>query len=542
MALTTGTYESSFRYDLATKQITFTDTTDYAAQGTAAADVTIVIKVENAISGIIYNNTNHAAPDIDPDVSVDSTIVIPLPLDAGGLPEQGLYTVTLQYKDTGASPVTINEVKTFTLDYTSPVVDIEMDVDCFTPVLTATDDTSYTQGGVDPTITRAFAINYPLSMGLSPVTGTASVLQTRNFYYVTDQVIEHSSSLTSDLSYSYPDGWYIVDEVTGSDFIGVSCPADLCDIYCCLRSQWLKYKNAKTTNTVLANQELAKFNQIMALSQLVGQSLRCGKATQSTEYVNEILLIADCDAGCSCADGQPQLVTGLAINGNTVIVEEGTGVSISSVTGGGTTTYTVSLSTENINKLAATYNSVVTAGANITSVTSSSTTSGNVTTTTYVVNATDTIVESTFVEVLLTFNVGAVPSYTVTAQKQYGTTFAAITDAIGINPVLDIENNGSVSDWQQNYNSIIVQNFFSGSATDYFPEVVSVEELTWAKGIRSTSLISATVNNGAKAALVDIYDKNSDNFKIRFINPNRMLGSDLENKLYSVKLIIKIQA
>lgn len=540
MALTTGTYESSFRYDLATKQITFTDTTDYAAQGTAAADVTIVIKVESAISGIIYNNTNHSAPDIDPDVSVDSTIVIPLPLDAGGLPEQGLYTVTLQYKDTGGLPltVTVNKEKTFTLSYTSPVVGIEMEVDCFTPVLTATDDTSYTKGGVDPTITRAFQINYPLSMGLPAVTGTASVLQTSNFYYVTGEVIEHSSGLTSTLSYSYPDGWYVKDIVSGSEFIGVSCPADLCDIYCCLRSQWLKYKNAKSTNTVLANQELAKFNQIMGLSQLVGQSLRCGKETQSTDYVNEILLIADCDAGCSCADGQPQLVTGLAINGNTVIVEAGTGVSISSVTGGGTTTYTVSLSTVNVDKLAATYNSVVTAGTNITSVTDSSITSGNVTTTTYVVNATDTVVESTFVEVLLAFVPGAVPSYTVTSQKQYGTVFQTVTDAVGGDPILDVENDGSIQEWQQNYNSIIVQNFFSGASTDYFPEIIPAEEVTWYKGVRG----GQKQINGEKVGLIDIYDKNASDFKIRFINPKKMLGSNVEDKLSSVKLIIKIQA
>lgn len=539
MALTTVDFDGKFRYDLATKQVTFTDTTDYAAQSINKADVTVVIKAETSGGGVFYNNTNHGVPDIDPDVSLDSTIVIPLPLDGSGLPLQDDYTFTLEWQETSGVPYEVTKVKTETLSYSSPTVDISMDVDCITPRLTATDDSNYTVGGITPAIVRAFAIHYPPSVPTADVTGTGSSVYTSTFYTVADSTVEHSSSLTSTLTYDLTNGIYIEDSVTGSKVIQVSCDGDLCDIYCCIRSQWNRYQAAKgNNNDVLALSELKKFQEITSLAQMVGTALKCGKSTHISGYVSEILRISDCDAGCSCSDGTPQLVTGLGAGNSDVTVAAGTGVSVN-LAG---SEYTVSLSTENINKLASTYNSVVTAGTNVSSVTSSSNTTGNVTTTTYVVNATDTVVESTFVEVLITFNVGAVPSYSVTAQKQYGTTFAAITDAIGINPILNIENDGSVTAWQQNFNSIIVQNFFSGSSTDYFPEVVSVEEQSWLKGVRSTSLISSTINNGAKVGIVDIYDKNADNFKIRFINPGKMLGSDLENKLYSVKLIIKIQA
>lgn len=179
MALTTVEYSSYFDYGSATKQIKFTDSTDYLSQGTTAANVTVVAKVESP-SGVFYNNTNHGSPDIDPDVSLDSLITIPLPLDGLGLPEQGLYTITLTYQDL-VVPATIVDVKTFTLDYASPTVDIDMTVDCVTPLLTAIDDTSYTVNSVAPTVTRAFSIHYPPSTPTADVTERQQVFQHQCF-------------------------------------------------------------------------------------------------------------------------------------------------------------------------------------------------------------------------------------------------------------------------------------------------------------------------------------------------------------------------
>ncbi len=88
MALTTTDYSTYFKYNEATKQVTFTDLTDYAGQGVATSDVKVLIKCETAGGGIFYNNVNIAAPDVAPSVSLDSAIVIPLPLDSGSLPLQ----------------------------------------------------------------------------------------------------------------------------------------------------------------------------------------------------------------------------------------------------------------------------------------------------------------------------------------------------------------------------------------------------------------------------------------------------------------------
>lgn len=533
MALTTVSYSSYFNYALSTKQITFTDSTDYVSQGTVAANVTVVAKVESPL-GVFYNNTNHSAPDIDPGVSLDSIITIPLPLDAGGLPVQGLYTITLTYVDS-VVPATIVDVKTFTLNYTSPSVSITGTVDCVKPLLKFTDESTYTKNLVDPTITRAFAIHYPPSLPTADVTGTASTISTRVFYIVADSTLEHSSSLTSTLSYLFDavNLFYVIDSVTGSKVIQVACNGDICDIYCCIRAQWLKYYNAKTSNAPLAAIELEKFKKITSLAELVGMAVKCGKDTHISGYVAEILNIAQCDAGCGCTDGTPQLVTGLAINGNEVVVDAGTGVSVSTVTGGGTTTYTVALSSVNINKLASTYNSVVAAGTNVSSVTSNSVTAGDVTTITYTVNTTDTIVQSLFVRALITFGSGVVPVFSIDSQNDYGSTFQAINQAGTGTDFITNNYESSFSAWTVNITHLTIGNFFS-SATDYFPEVKIVNM------IQPSEVANHYNSNDLDVEIVSI---GASSFDLKFTDKNGNPVNGLYMQDYSsVELIFKIQA
>jgi hypothetical protein len=404
-----------------------------------------------------------------------------------------------------------------------------MVVDCITPLLSATDESSYTVDGVTPTITRAFAIHYPPSTPTADVTGTGATLSTDTFYTVANSTVEHSSSLTSTLEYNFTGGFYVTDEVTGSEVIQVSCDGDLCDIYCCIRSQWNRYMLLKGKNNVLAANELAIFYQITSLAEMVGMALKCGKSTHISDYVTEILKLANCDAGCSCTDGTPQLVTGLGVNGSSITVVAGTGVSVS-VAG---SAYTVSLSSANVAKLAATYNTIVAAGTNVTSVTSSSSTVSNVTTTTYTVNATDTVVESFFARVTFTFSSGNVPTYTLDSVKTYGTTFTdAVTDFGGGLPIIENMNDGSAIAWQGSYVELKVQNFFTGAAADYYPEITVVQERT----VGGKASISST-----KKFIADIFTLNSSDFRVRFVNPNTAIGRSMD-VLSSLTLIIKIQA
>lgn len=539
MALTTVTYSSYFDYGSATKQIKFIDSTNYASQGTVAANVTVVAKVESP-SGVFYNNINHGTPDIDPDVSLINFSHIPLPLDGSGLPEQGLYTITLTYQDL-VVPATVVDVKTFTLDYASPTVDIDMTVDCVTPLLTAIDNSAYTVNSVAPTVTRAFSIHYPPSTPTADVTGTAASLSTSVFYTVADSTIEHSSSLTSTLSYLYdiPNLIYVTDSVTGSHVVQVACDGDICDIYCCLRSQWNRYTAAKSTNSALAQKELAIFSQITNLASMVGNAVLCAKTTHVADYVAEILLLANCDAGCSCDDGTPQIVTGLALNGNTVVVDAGTGVAVSTATGGGITTYTVALSSVNINKLASTYNSVVAAGTNVDSVASASVTVGDVTTTTYTVNVASVVPEEVLARVKFVMNAAAVPTITIEDQKEYGTTFDTLVQTALSEFVLN-NNAASFSDWTTKSTDFTIGNFFSGGidptmeAVDYYPEV---------KEVNIVKPTSGTAISWVKDISVDIITMSASEFGLRFTdkNGNPVNGAHIQNYT-SFELIFKIKA
>lgn len=533
MALTTGTFNSYFRYDLATKQITFTDTTDYVGQGTAAADVTIVVKnVTAPTSGTIYTNTNHGAPDIDPDVSPDSTIVIPVPTDVNGNIEQGLWSVTLEWEDTGASPATIEETKTFTLAYVSPTISIGMEVDCFIPVLKATDLTSYTVEGVNPTITRDFEINYPASMQLPAVTGTANIIQTNTFYTVTDQTIEHSSSLTSDLTYDFGDGWFVNDEIQGSEFIGVACPADICDIYCCIKAQYNRWQEAKSISDTAAQTEYTKLEQITSLAQMVMMSIKCGKSVDASVFTAQILNIANCDAGCGCSDGEPSVVTGIGLAGGYSSVVAGTGITVNVATGGdGSSIYTVNLNNTNVTKLSNLTNAIVAAGTNCSVVASAPVVVGGVSTITYTVNATDTVVETLLVRANFTMNPSSVPTITLTAQKEYGTTFGTLNQTPSTEFILN-NNIASFSDWTGKFTDLTIGNFFDGSTVDYYPEVALVNA--------SSSL---DTNNPITNINVEIVSMSSSTFDIRFTDKDGAPVNGLFIQQYSsFDLIFKINA
>ena len=535
MALTTVDYNSYFNYKLSQKQLTFTDKTDFPAQGTVAANVTVVAKITAPVTGVFYNNTNHSLPDIDCGTSLDSIITIPLPLDGGtGLPEQGEYTIELTYVDSVVAS-TVVDVRTFTLDYNSSVVDLTMTVDCISPLLKSVDSTGYTKNLIDPTVTRAMAINYPLSMEIAPVTGTANSISTSVIYVVTGQTIEYSSSLTSNLSYLFDvaNSMYVIDEISGSEYIGVACDGDLCNIYCCIKSQYNRWQDAKGVSTTRANIELAKFEQITSIAEMVGTALKCGKSTDISGFVAEILAIADCDSGCSCDDGTPQLVTGLAVSGDAVIVDEGTGMSVTSVSGGGTTTYTVSLSPTNVTKLSNMTNSIVAAGTN-TSVGSGSATVGGIQTFTYTVNATDTIVESSFVRVGIILNTSVVPTISITNQQNYGTVLTTVNQSGTGTDFITNNNVSTFADWTGSYTGFDVANFGS-PGTVFFPEAVVLNIVGSGKGS------SLTWINSIK---VDIVSVGTDTFSFRFSDElgNPINGLYLQDRYAQLELIFKIQA
>lgn len=525
MALSTIDFNTTFDYTASPKVLGFEDTVDYSGQSVNISNATGVIKVVNPAGDTVYNNTNHSTPDINPSVSRLNTTTIPIPLMANGSVMQGEYsfTYTVRYTDnTLAQSYDVVYTKTFTLNYTSPSIDIEMEVDCILPLLSATDDTSYTVNYVTPTITRDFEIQYPGSVGIAPVTGTAQELTTSVVYVISGTPLQYSSSLTSTLSYNFGDGFYVSDEITGNAYIDVLCDSNLCDVYCALRAQYRRWQNVKGTIT-REHEELSKFNVMMSIAQLIASAIKCGNTDDISGYVTQLKQIGNFD-DCNCGDsnGEPTLVTGLG-SSSTVVVEAGSGITVATATGGGVTTYTISLTSAYLNKLNNAYNTVVSAGSGI-SIAVATATDG---TKTYTVTNTQLQPNSLDQIFSITLASGSLPVIASESSLVTGTTLKAST--------LAADNDGSVSDWQVNNSFFTINDFFSSSASAYYPDVEIIYSLK--TGFSLTPY--------ARPYNVDIVSYSATEFKMRFVDTTTgqvVSGATVDAAYSTIKLKIKINS
>ena len=368
MALLTVDFETTFQFEAGPpKTFQFKDTTDYAGQSVALADVTGILKIISPDGLISYNNIDHGNPDIDPDVSLFNSITITLPLLGDGTVQQGNYIITYEVQDTSGTPFEISEQKTLNLQYVSPKVDLDMTVNCSTPLLTSTDNTPYTVNGVTPVIVRDHKIQYPASVQTPDVTGTSKVLSTNVFFTIANQDLQHSSSLVSNLTYTFAIDFIVTDTVTGNGFVDVNCDAQLCDIYCCLRAQFNRYLDALLTNRTQAELEFRKWDEMVGIAHQIDIAQECGKGDDISALISRLLKLGNCEPGCGCDDGEPQLVVGLGGGGTGIVVVDsgGTPVIVTPVINGNTTTYTITLATAFVDKVNNSFNSTVSAGTDV---------------------------------------------------------------------------------------------------------------------------------------------------------------------------------
>jgi hypothetical protein len=272
---------------------------------------------------------------------------------------------------------------------------------------------------------------------------------------------------------------------------------------------------------------------------MVGTALKCGKGTHISEYVAEILKIADADGGCSCDDGTPQLVTGLGVSGDEVIVVAGTGMTVTSVDGGNTITYTVSLSSSNEVILANTTNSIVTAGNN-TSVSTTSSMAYGVQTYTYEVSAIDTVVESSFARVLIDVGDTLLPIMTIENQKQYGSLFSALNQNGTGSDFVTNQKNSNFQEWRNTVTDFKVANFSPGSLETYFPEVhfsrIDFENVKDPGVVIDPTLARYDIS-------VDLIEVKNGYFRFRFSDPAGLpvTGGYIMDRFSKIELIFKIQ-
>ena len=501
MALTLCDFSTTFQYAPSPKTFLFTDITDYAAQGVGLAEVTGILKVTDPTGAIHYNNTNFSAPDIDPDVSLTNSTTITLPLDGSGNVLQGSYTFlyTVRGSSGSISPaVDVSKTYTFVLGYASPEVDLVLTADCIQPLLQSTDATNYTQGTIDPTITRAHTLVYPEALAEANVTGTGLTLETNVFYTAKGSALTHSSGLTSTLNYTLATNIYLTDSVTGTVYADVSCDGELCDIYCCLTAEWNRYDTNKGVNNVKAEAHLANWHQMIGLTQQIRIALECGKSVNISSFVQRLEELGNCEPGCGCSDGEPVLVTGLGGGVNTFVVESGgTPIEVTSSLSGSTTTYTVSLASAFTTKVNNSYNTTVaaTTGATVTLTTDDD---GNKT---YTVGLTDALINPDLLSfrAKLTLSSGSLPVIAISGISRSGTALGATPSIVGDESV--------VANWQSRNCSFVSNGLWASQGSKEYKAQIHIIDAT-------SNLNIGAVDQMRAFLTASIYNDQGDTFQI----------------------------
>lgn len=449
MALSTISFGTTFDLSQSTKVFLFTDYTNYVSQGINPADCKCVLEITAPGGAIIYNNNNFNNPDINPSVSPLNIIQILVPLGANGLPVPGQYTFKMTTQvDDGVNPVyTVSSQYNFTYEYVSPVVAINQTVNCVSPLFTSTDLTVYTVNNVIPTIARTHSIYFPIGSGLSTLTGSTQVL-TRGANQFANGT--QTTQITTSLNYSMDSNVNILDTVTGALEIQVNCEW-ICKITCCLKALNNRMESQRCSNYPAFLQTESIFTQVMSKVTLVMQLISCGQESDVSAVINQIQQLANCTDDC-CGQDTPSLVGGLngGVSGSITVVESGgSPVTVTNVTVGDTTTYTVTIDPAFVTTVNNSYNTVLANGGGITwSV--SGPTNGVVT---YTPSLSIPSQNMMAFKAYMTFQAGASPVTIAVQNVQIsGTTFQAPTVS-----TLQVSPN------QSDNNCFVVNNFFTGA-------------------------------------------------------------------------------
>lgn len=410
----------------------FDDTSDWAGQGIALADVNGSFKIVSPSGVTVYNNTSYTTVDCDIyiDNSLQSQQTISLPTNGAGEVEQGEYTITYTVYDSNLAQY-YTQVNTYTFEFTAPTVEITQTIDCISPLFTSVDSTNYTVNSVAPTISRSHEIYYPAgSAGYgTPVSGSTATLTTGTFYSGTQTTV-----ISTTATWTFSDDLIVVDILEGSKEVVVDCTW-VCSIYCCIKALEARMIGYETTDSVKYAKEKALFSQVMGLVGLAKLAIECGKSDDVEAYLDVIYRLTECNEDCSCEGDEPALVTGIGGLVNNVVVQAGSAnVTVTASTVGNTTTYTVNLGAAFVALVNSLYNTALTAGDNVTI---TSATVGL--TTTYTVNSKEAIVAAganmSVTPVTVNYDTTYTIATNISTQEVEETTAKALS--VGNNEIMD---------------------------------------------------------------------------------------------------------
>lgn len=355
-----------------TPTFTLEDITPYSGEGISTSNVKGIITVVGPDGSAFYQNLDFNSPDIQPASSTTKS-GINLPT-VGGKVVPGNYTATYTIQVSGGVQAgTYVKTKSFTYGFVAPVISISITANCLSATLTSVDSTSYSVQAIVPTITRTHTVNYqdPITVPQTSDSTQQILITSPNFWtgrYTTD--------ITSVLSYSFPNNWYITVTINGNKFFDVNCDTNLCSISCGVKALNQRYINATTNNPELAEELLCVMNRVSFLMNLFNILITCGYGDDANTVLGLIKTEGNFTDDC-CGSGERQIVPITSSSGGSSIVyavTAGNGISVTTTTGTGSVSWAVAMQASLLNKLNAITNATVVAGSD--KITVSSNTSG----------------------------------------------------------------------------------------------------------------------------------------------------------------------
>ena len=342
MIQSTLAFSTKFNVVPTTPKFVLTDLSPYSVEGISLTSVIGLFKIEGP-TGIIYNNTNFGAPDI---VASTSLVFgsVSIPLDINGVILTGNYKITYTARISGGvQPGDYTKVTTSYFCYVAPKGNLLVTNSVRLATVTSTDNTSYPIVGINPTLARTHDLFYPSSLVIAPIVSGLSqiVLSYPNVYTGT-----YTGKVSTIASYVFTDG-LLVDYLITAVSETIVDNKTLCDIYCGIKN---------LTNEMLASRSTGDFGKashiqetlslVSILFSLYDDAITCGKESDASNWLNQIITLANITVGCGCVGDQPVQVVpsggGAGATAN-VIGDSSTGTQVDAVTVGPTTTYTVRL-------------------------------------------------------------------------------------------------------------------------------------------------------------------------------------------------------
>ena len=290
--------------------------------GYTLSNIKGIFKVTSPLGTVLYQNSEWLAETFgDPDIignTLDWTKEdISLPLDDDGKPEQGTYIFEFKLSVDGTT-VGFSTTKEYNYQYNTPVVVIDLSVNCSTSELTSVDNTDYdvtieNETFIPTTKTRSHKIVKPdgaectipdpaTTTDKSRTIGGGGTKETDIWTNVWVTTI--STILQYKLATWNSEDWiYVNDTTTGYDHVEVTCDDCGCLIRTCIKNLYDRWKNAMSQGEGRSRvDELRNKNIKLSMAWMnYTLAIQCGSTVDKEIYCQELVDIVSSEE-CNCSE------------------------------------------------------------------------------------------------------------------------------------------------------------------------------------------------------------------------------------------------